>query len=371
MTQEKKLRLIALTFYVNKSGDITDRIFSHKSLSSTASQRIQFAPALQASKNLGCEICVKSLHSNKPEEVTNLRNYDICLIGKLSSNSKQLSQSMSVANLAAIIRLKLHGSKIAILYCDNLLIDDSEIGDLYKLIFKLADFVIYPTEYLKKIGSKYCSKITQNFVIADPWQVQKLHNPRKKLKKDNWKLIWFGSNKNFMYMKQLFPKLFASELTRENVELTLLTAEWAMNEFHNSNLASKIPKNWSIRLVPWQNAKQPDQLEEELSRAHICIIPSDPDDPRKAGASQNRPVDSIRAGCLTLASPLESYIELSKVCLLGNDFIKMLACAFDQYERLTTKHEPLREKILERFSPEHNSRQWENIFKAIINNTSI
>ena len=156
-----------------------------------------------------------------------------------------------------------------------------------------------------------------------------------------------------------------------NVKLTLLTADWAINDFHNSNLANKIPTNWSVRLVSWLNAKQPDQLENELTSAHICIIPSDPNDPNKAGASQNRPVDSIRAGCLTLASPLESYRELSKVCLLGNNFIEMLMFAFEQYDRLTTKHELLREKILEKFSPEHNSQQWEGVLKKIINSITI
>ena len=206
MNQPRKGRLLALSFYTNKSGDITDRIFTKNALGSAASQRIQLIPALQVSKEIGYEINVKSLHSNRPEQVTNLEKYDICLIGKMSANSSELTQSMIVANLAAITKTKLLGSKIALLYCDNLLIDKTALGEFYKLIFKLADYLIYPTNYLQKIGSKYCSKQASSFVINDPWQINQLHNPRPKTDSEPWKIIWFGSNKNFIYLHKLLPK---------------------------------------------------------------------------------------------------------------------------------------------------------------------
>ena len=100
------------------------------------------------------------------------------------------------------------------------------------------------------------------------------------------------------------------------------------------------------------------------------MIPSNPQDPAKAGVSHNRIVDSIRAGCLTIASPMDSYKELSKICLLGNKFSYLIASACFDYERLSTKHSLLRENLLKRFSPEKNLDGWTAIWKEILQDTS-
>ena len=36
------------------------------------------------------------------------------------------------------------------------------------------------------------------------------------------------------------------------------------------------------KTVLWDASNQPNQLEDELTRAHICLIPPDPDDQAKA-----------------------------------------------------------------------------------------
>ena len=365
MTDSKKPTLIALTFYTNKSGDISDRIFSHNALSSAASQRIQLAPALRMAKNLGYKISAKSLHSDKPSDITELSKYDICIVAKMSANSEELTQNMIVANLAAITKIKLLGGKIIVLYCDNLLIEKNELGEFYRFLFRLADYIIYPTNYLKNIGNRFLPKKTRTFVIPDPWQISELHSPRPKKDTEPWKIIWFGSNKNFAYLYRLIPKIFSSSLSTQKVQLTILTGCWALDALKKSEYSKKIPQNWCLRLVEWSNKHQPSQLEKELSYSHISIIPSDANDPRKAGASHNRLVDSIRAGCLTVASPLESYKELSGACLIGDDFIKLLMHATEDYERLISKHAQSREELLSKFSPEANSRNWEKILMDI------
>lgn len=360
MKSAQKRKLLAITFYINQVGDITDTFFSPTALSSAASQRLQLAPAVRAAINLGYEVSVKSLHTTNPEDITDLEAYDVCLIGKLSSNEKGLSQNMAVANLAAVSKLKLLGSKIILLYCDNVLIEPTEIGDLYKLLFKLADKVIYPTEYLRKFGNNYMQHSSTSRTIVDPWQISKLHDPRPSPKEgEQWKIIWFGANKNFIYLQKALGHICNSKVIEANIQLTILSGKWAIERFRNSANTIKIQKKWDLRLVEWSNSRQPQQLESELTKAHISIIPSDPNDTFKAGSSHNRVVDSVRAGCLTLASPIESYVELSKICLIGDDFSSLLIYALVQYRRLTEKHKLLREEILTKFSPDKNIKSWE------------
>ena len=115
----------------------------------------------------------------------------------------------------------------------------------------------------------------------------------------------------------------------------------------------------------WDASDQPSQLEQELLRAHMVVIPSDPIDPFKIGASHNRIIDSIRSGCLVAASPLPSYIELSKLALLGNDLPYLISVAYLQYNRLSLKYSRYRDSLLSRFSPEVNQEKWQRFVKSL------
>ena len=116
----------------------------------------------------------------------------------------------------------------------------------------------------------------------------------------------------------------------------------------------------------WDTSKQPEQLQKELERAHIAIIPSDEKNPRKSAASHNRAVDAVMAGCMTIATPLSSYRELQKVLLLTNDFPNSLKKGIAQYERLTNKWANLREENLTRFSKKNNDKKWEEFLMKTI-----
>lgn len=367
----EKQKLVALSFYTNRIGDITDAFFAPEAQGCAASQRLQLTPALLSARKAGYKVCIKSLHCKNPEHITALGNYDICIVGKLSANSEELSQSMAVANLAAITQLKSNGAKIVVLYCDHQMINDDAVKNLYKAIFKLADYIIYPTPYLRRAGQKFAGKNSKSFLITDPWQIEKLHTPRPNPGQEKWKITWFGSNKNFKYLLYILPDLYRSHLSEVQIELSLLSGSWAIQQFKKFNSINPLPKNWHVILTEWSNSRQPEQLEQELIKSHICIIPSDPTDQSKAGSSHNRLVDSVRAGCLTLASPLESYKELSKICLLGESFTTLITYAIHDYDRIVNKHALHREGILRQFSPKINSEKWDAVIKKITENKSI
>ena len=138
--------------------------------------------------------------------------------------------------------------------------------------------------------------------------------------------------------------------------MTLEVGLTIVQEKYTSNL---IPSNWSLRLAIWDTKNQPNQLKAELSRAQITLLPSDPLDPQKNGVSHNRLIDSIQSGCIAIASPVDSYLELSNVSLIGENFPKLLNFATENYQLLCDKYTKHRDTALERFNPGLNIKKWE------------
>ena len=364
MTDSKTL--ITLAFFIDKTGEITNSFLSPKSLGSMASARIQVIPALTSAKTLGIQSKVISLDSASPEDFFELGDAEYCLLGKMSANTIEKAQQMIVANLAAVFRLKNKGCKIISLYCDNLFYPKNIISDFYYDVFTISDHIVFPSEALKEITLQYVKPNTKTHIIHDPWQLSKKHSPRKLAKEQVVKLIWFGSNKNIDYLLHALPDLFANCNSSRTYELTILATEFSFNKLHES-LKKLNPnyKNWYLRLVEWNIKDQPRQLEAEITRSHISFIPSDPRDPLKAGVSHNRLVDSLRGGCITVASPLKSYEELSELCLLGNNFPSLINKAIQDYENYCSRLTLRSENLLIKFSPDSNSKAWLNFWNNL------
>ena len=365
--EKDNFRLTALTYYVNANGNVTESVLIPQGSASMASARLQLQPALRTFRDLGGDINVLSLHSEQPSDFHLLKPSRICLIGKMSANSDILVDSMIMANLAAITRLKTSGSKIVLQYCDNFLSKKSALLDFYKDLFAMADSFIFPSKKLQNISQKYIKNQSQSYIISDPWQLRSFHKPRQITNCKTLRLIWFGSNKNLPYLLKQLPNLLSKSNPKLKFELTILGTTKA-HEIVKKNISTLLRhgSNWTFRLVPWSNSQQPDQLEFEISRAQLAIIPSDPSDPLKTGVSHNRLVDSIRGGCISIASPMDSYQELSELALLGDDMGDLLNQAIKDYDIYSKKIEHGTGTILSRFSPEKNRQTWIEVWKSIL-----
>lgn len=196
-------------------------------------------------------------------------------------------------------------------------------------------------------------------VIHDPWQISKPYTPRQLNEGETMRAIWFGSNKNVDYLINCLPELLKNWKSERNCELTILGQNYALSKVKNavSNIKGSFSK-WKLRLVPWRIDKQPLQLESEITRAHIAIIPSDPQDPLKSGVSHNRLVDSVRGGCITIASPMESYKEINGIALLDDNISTLLNNSEKHYSELSRTLFEHREDKLLQFSPEKNTKEW-------------
>jgi hypothetical protein len=378
--------MTTLSFVTDKNGNCTESLLTGHSrqsrlLGSVASLRLQVAPAIFAAQKIGISQNVLSLHSNHPEDMFEISNSTICLIAKMSSNNLANIQSMIVANLAAISYARNRGAKIILLYSDNWVHSNKITGndyldicrgltrEFYRDLLQLSDYVVYPTQALLRMTANDVSKQAQCIVIEDPWQLNNWHEPRPLPVEPGGliKLIWFGSNLNINYLISNLPSILSVKPKYQRLELTILSAQIAIDQcrsffYQNKNLFA----GWSIRLVLWDAANQPNQLEDELTRAHICLIPSDPDDQAKAGVSPNRLVDAIKGGCISIASPMESYREFRDLSLQGSNFRDLLLKALRDYKKVTLNLKQSRELALKKHSPNHNEEAWRNLLLKII-----
>ena len=336
-----------------------------------ASNRIQLEPAKRAVIELGFEPKLLNLRAEKPNCLQLLGEPSCCIVGKLSHPNETFAQNILLANLAATSILQSRSIPILVNYSDNLASpSNSAIASLYRSLLWNADAVIYPCQAMQQLGKPWLnpSNPAQEWIIEDPWQVEE--QPYRLLKPDEpCRIIWFGHSSNLQYLLRELPKLLAACNAHSNFELTILSDSGTQTTVQKQIQKLPCQTQWTLRCIPWDNKSQPSQLAQELSRAHIAIIPSDTQDRRKLAASHNRAVDAIQAGCMVIASPIPSYKELQKLLLLSDDFANAINSGIQQYSRLATKWEANRSNMLKRFSPISNTRKWKEVISKAIAHT--
>ena len=364
---QNKQSITALSFVVDKHGDVTKSFYDPKKTGGMASARIQLLPAIKAATELNVATKILSLHTSHPEEIKEIDSPQACLIGKMSANNDELVYNLTMANLSAICRLKNRGSKIIVQFSDFHFGRQDILSLFYRDIVYLADHIVFPCRALQKLTLDNIVTNATSSVIHDPWQISKFYTPRQLNEGEAIRAIWFGSNKNIDYLINCLPELLKNWKSERNCELTILGQNYALSKVKNAlgNIKGTFSK-WKLRLVPWRIDKQPLQLESEITRAHISIIPSDPRDPLKSGVSHNRLVDSVRGGCITIASPMESYKEIPGIALLGDNLSKLLNNAEENYNELSQTLFTDREEKIYQFNPSKNTEEWINFWNKIL-----
>ena len=354
----KKKSAIILTKFDNLIGDCTKQFNSGDF--SIASLKIQVKPLTRALKKLGFNYKIIALDTNKPASLDLIGSPDIAIVSKLNTH-KNNQHNMAMANLAALARIRCQKIPIATIYSDNLAdVKKFPTGEFHRNLLSISDIVICPSKKLEQLAKNHNAN-AKLFTIKDPWQIRS-EVPFKQIShKSNINLIWFGQASNIQFLLKEIPEITKINSESSKLSLTILSEKRAV-EFIKDKLKNYAkPKGWDFRYIHWDVNDQPRQLERELEHAHISLIPSDPTMERKAGVSHNRLIDSLRSGCVPIASPMASYVELKDIAIITKDFKKSLVFVLNNYNSIATKLQSKRSEALAEFSPEKNDQAWEKV----------
>jgi hypothetical protein len=119
-------------------------------------------------------------------------------------------------------------------------------------------------------------------------------------------------------------------------------------------LSVRFAPRFEARFTRWSLEVMPDAF----GRCDLVIIPANPADPKKAGASPNRLIEALIAGRLPVASPLESYLPYAAYAVLERDLIEGLRVAWRSPEDMLARIEAGQRAVTARHAPEVVARQW-------------
>jgi hypothetical protein len=173
-------------------------------------------------------------------------------------------------------------------------------------------------------------------------------------------LVWFGHPTNFAYLDACIEAL-AGFAMRRRCRLTVVTlngvgaGEWAQA------VRARLAPALEAQFIPWS-------LEAMQTALHDCdmvLIPSDPADPLKAGASANRVAEALKAGRFAVASPLPSYLAFADAAWLGDDLFEGVNWALANRAEVLARIRRGQVLVAEKFAADRVGRLWRELFESL------
>jgi hypothetical protein len=194
-----------------------------------------------------------------------------------------------------IRRLKSQGTRLVIDYTDHHWAGQDIRTKWYQHILPHVDGVVVPSEQMERNAREYWQGPLWR--IPEPLEVPTLA-PRALAAGQPLQAVWYGHNSNLPYLGRLVAGALRN---MPPMHITVLTNFMGAQDFER--LKAQAPSGTTLQLVKWTVPA----MVEAASKAHVALIPSDTNDPRKNGASNNRAVTALALGLVPVATMIDSY----------------------------------------------------------------
>ena len=277
----------------------------------------------------------------------NIIDADFVVIGKIGATNNNLREDLW---LNQIEQQKKMGKKIILDYTDDHLNFKSPMTSFYERSLAYINTAITSSTFLAyKLKQK--SKISVE-IIPDAIEVP-IFKPKIR-ENDSRNILWFGHASNINYLIE-FINTFKN--MKQKTTLFILTNEQGVNIFNQTKF--NIDKSLSIQLGLWS-------IQAMINTSKVCdliIIPSDPNDPKKAGVSSNRLITALALGLPTAACVMESYKEYGQYFtdIDSEKFIGLI----DNPDKFHNQVLEAQDKIIPQFTQEAIGQKWINFFEKI------
>ena len=300
---------------------------------SMASVRMRSALAARAAERLGWLVTFGERFDGSP---------DLLYVGKIGGHQ---AETRGPAWLRYIQKVRERGCRIIVDYTDHYCGFDGVMTKFYRNLIPFIDHLITPSATMTKMVKEVWSGVPVQ--IEDPCEVQS--RPVRLPGAPPWRALWFGSCTNIRYLINFLEDARnILQLRRLNIVTDAPGCATLVNWLRS--LDKPFPLS-EIELFNWSLTN----LIKASESSDIVVIPSDTNDPRKVGVSENRLVTSLQLGLTTVASPLPSYLRLidSFVILDETWSVKVTEAEGLCFERIATQR-----MLSEEFCKERLTNLW-------------
>jgi hypothetical protein len=223
---------------------------------------------------------------------------DVLYVGKIGGHQIDIRGPVW---LRYIEKLDTNGCRVIIDYTDHYCGFEGVMTTFYKQALRYADVLVTPSTTMTGMIRQLWKGDT--IEITDPCEIDP-QSPRAP-GLGPWRALWFGSVTNVRYLTDFLSDQENRESLRQiNVVTDNAGAALVRKWLWSVKASVDVP---ALRLIAWSLKN----LREAAEQSDIAIIPSDPNDPRKAGVSENRLITAINLGLVTVATPMPAYLPLS------------------------------------------------------------
>jgi glycosyltransferase involved in cell wall biosynthesis len=180
--------------------------------------------------------------------------------------------------------------------------------------------------------------------------------PRERLE-----LLWFGHPANLDYLEACFEGIARFSRGRR-CRLTIVTAGGEAAAQWTHGIPARHANAFETQFIPWSLEAMPAAFRN----CDLVLIPSDPADPFKAGASANRLAEALNAGRFAVASPLQSYQQFAGAAWLGPDLMQGIAWALAHPGEVVERIRRGQALVAERFAANAVGRRWRELFEDLV-----
>lgn len=321
--------------------------------SPVASDRLRVALPARALAPLGVDSAFCALEPGVARPT--VENYDTVVIGKFSAPAR--GGAARVAWWLDFARSVLDAGRRLVVDVSDYPFEEGAGPRVafYRDMLPACSAVSVPSDWLARAIAGACGSVP--WVVADPYEGRPA--AARFAPADPVRLLWFGHALNLHYLQALVPGLVSLSAERA-LALEVVTDAVQGIETSFQRLTRKHAPHFAAGYRRWSLETMPQALAD----CDIVLIPSDAADAKKAGASANRLVESLVAGRLAVASPLEAYLPYADCALLDADLIAGLRAAWRAPREMERRIRRGQRRVAERHAPEVIARQWLGVLDA-------
>jgi len=270
----------------------------------------------------------------------------VCVVGKIGAHDIAARNPRWVAELR---RAKKNGCKIILDYTDNHLYVATQMSGFYAEALAYADMCVCSSMHLKRSLSTRFPDVDRIEVIPDAIEVG-ITAPKTEVSRPVT-MLWFGHASNLGYLMDLLSDFSI----HDNLRLLILT------NIEGIDLLKKNGFRPPTNIIGSASVWSVEAMLDAAKISDLCIIPSDPADLRKSGASANRLITALAMGLPTAASLLDSYAEHREyfVDIESDQFLEMLKAPLN----FSAQVRAAQALVVPGFAPDVLAASWISLFE--------